>query len=246
MDFDLAYFRLARAIRNGKECFLCTLENEIESKYIETYLSELVMDVSSRQKIIESRGFCNNHFYKMLIAASKPGSSDGHGIALVNESIIEKLMQDLQRQKGYHINDFDKLLATERKCPVCVHLSHFARMYAEKLIEILSSNNEEFLDLLKGSKGFCFPHFIALVYTAKEVMPTQNQKIIKTIIEIEEKNFCRLNSELAEYIKSQSYEFSEKDRLIVADAVSRSVEKIVGRRGMKLETIEKAKRWKHV
>jgi len=235
MSFNIAYLRIKRVIGSGEECFLCALEDEIERKYVDTYLSEFVMDASSRQKIIESRGFCNHHFYKMLIASSKPKSSDGHGIALVNENIIDKLIQDLHKQKSHHVNDLYKLLATKNKCPACIHLAEFAKIYEEKIIELLCSSNEEFLKLLKESKGFCIPHFVTLVQAAKDVAPTQSQKIVKILIEDEEKNLLRLNSELAEYVKRQSYEFSEKDRLAVADIVPRSVEKIVGRRGIKLE-----------
>ena len=242
MGVDIAYLRIKRVIGNGEECFLCSLEDEIENKYADTYLSELVMDASSRDKIIESRGFCNHHFYKMLIAANKPGSPDGHGIALVNESIVDKLIQDLHKQKSHHIDNLHKLLATENKCPACIHLAEFSRMYAEKIVELLSSDSEEFLKLLKESKGFCIPHFVTLVQVARDVAPTQSQKIIKTLMEIEEKNLRRLNSELAEYVKRQSYEFSEKDRSAVADVVPRSVEKIAGRRGMKLETVERMQR----
>jgi hypothetical protein len=242
MGVDIAVLRIKRVIGSDEECFLCLLEDEIESKYMDTYLSELVMNASSREKIIESRGFCNHHFYKMLIAASKPGSSDGHGIALVNESIVEKLVQDLHKQKSHHIDDLHKLLVTENKCPACIHLSQFAEMYAEKIVEPLSSGNEEFLKLLKESKGFCIPHFVTLMHVAKETMPSQSQEIVKTLMEIEEKNLRRLNSELAEYVKRQSYEFSEKDRSAVADIVPRSVRKIAGRRGMKLETVERMQR----
>jgi predicted RNA-binding protein with RPS1 domain len=200
---------------------------------MDAYLSELVMDASSRQKIIESRGFCNHHFYKMLIAASKPGSSDGHGLALVNESIIEKLVQDLHKQEIHYIENFHKLVAAENKCPACIHLAEFSKMYAEKVVELLSLGNEEFFKLLKESKGFCIPHFVTLLHMAKEIMSTQSQKVIKTLVEVEEKNLRRLSSELAEYIKRQSYEFSDKDRAAVADIVMRSVEKIAGRRGIK-------------
>jgi len=221
-------------IGSDEECFLCTLEDEIERKFMDTYLSELVMDASSREKIIESRGFCNHHFYKILIAEHKPSGSDGHGIALVNESIVEKLVQDLHKQKSHHIDDLHRLLATDSKCPACIHLAEFSRMYAEKIVELLSSGNEEFLKVLKESKGFCIPHFVTLMQVAKEVVPTQSQKINKTLTEIEEKNLRRLNSELDEYIKRQSYEFSEKDRLPVADIVPRSIEKITGRRGVKI------------
>jgi len=242
MGMDMAYLRIKRVIGSNEECFLCALENRIESRYMDTYLSELVMDVSSRERIIKSRGFCNYHFYKLLITAVKLESSDGHGIALINESIVDKLIQDLHKQKSHHIDDPHELLVTENKCPACVHLAEFSRMYVEKIVELLSSDSEEFLKLLNESKGFCIPHFVTLVQVAKDVEPSQNQKIIKSLIEIEEKNLRRLNLELAEYIKRQSYEFSEKDRSAVADIVPRSVEKIAGRRGMKLETVERLQR----
>jgi len=242
MDVDITYIRIKKMIGSDEECFLCALEDEIERRYMHTYLSELVMDASSREKIVKSKGFCNHHFYKMLIAASKPGSSDGHGIALANESIVEELIRDLRKQKFNRIDDLHKLLATENKCPACIYLSEFAKMYVKKIVELLSSGNEQFLKLLKESKGFCIPHFVKLMQTTKEVEPTQSQKINKIVFEIEEKNLCRLNSELAEYVKRQSYEFSEKNRSAIADIVPRSVEKIVGKRGMKLETVERMQR----
>jgi len=233
MSFDVTYLRIKRVIGSDEECFLCALEDEIESKYVDTYLSELVMDSSSRQKIIESRGFCNQHFYKMLISASKPASSDGHGIALVNKSIVEALIHDLHEQKSHQIGDLDKLLVPENKCPACIHLSKFAKIHARKIIELLSSGNEEFWKLLKASKGFCSPHFITLVHGAEGVMPNQSNKLVKVLLEIEEKNLRRVISELKEHIRRQSYEFSERDRAAVADIVMRSVEKIAGRRGIK-------------
>jgi len=237
MGVDIAYLRIKRIIESDEECFLCALEDEIERKYMDTYLSELVMDASSREKIIESKGFCNHHFYKILIVANKPGSSDGHGIALVNESITEKLVEDLHKQESNHIEDLHKLLANENKCPACIHLAEFSRMYAEKIVKLLSSDSEEFLTLLKASKGFCIPHFVTLVQAVKDVTSTQSQKIIKALMETEEKNLRRLNSELVEYVKRQSYEFSEKDRSAVADIIPKSIEKIAGRRGMKLKTV---------
>ena len=242
MSMDIAYLRIKRVIGNGEECFLCALENEIERKYTDTYLSELVMDASSREKIVESRGFCNHHYYKMLIAATKPGSPDGHGIALVNQSVVDELIQGIRKQRSHHIDDLHKILITENKCPACIHLAEFSRIYVEKIVELLSSDSAEFLKLLKESKGFCIPHFVTLVQVAKDVKPTQSQKIIKTLMEIEEKNLRMLNLELVEYVKRQSYEFSEKDRVAVADIVPRSVKKIAGRRGMKLETVERTQR----
>jgi hypothetical protein len=64
-------------------------------------------------------------------------------------------------------------------------------------------------------------------------MGSQSQEIIKTIIDVEEKNFSQLKSELSEYVRRQSYEFSDKDRKEVEDVLLRSAQKIVGRRGIK-------------
>lgn len=50
MSIDTTYFRLERIIGSGAECFLCLLEDEIERKYFDAYLSELVMDAKVREK----------------------------------------------------------------------------------------------------------------------------------------------------------------------------------------------------
>ncbi|MGB9841840.1 MAG: DUF6062 family protein [Candidatus Bathyarchaeales archaeon] len=228
---------MKRAVGSSEECFLCKLEEEIENKYVNDYLSELVMDSAARQKIIENRGFCNYHFYKMLTAASKPTSPDGHGIALINKSIIEALIEDFRKRKAQQISNFDKLLATENSCPVCVHIAHFSERYISKTLELISSGNEDFLSILEKSKGFCIPHFVMLIHNAT-TLPFQNQKIINTLIEVEEKNLRRLQSELAEYIKRQSYEFSEKDRAAIAGIVTRSVKKLTGKLGIEKELRE--------
>lgn len=237
MSVDITYLRIKRVIGSGEKCFLCVLEDEIESKFIDAYLSELVMDASSRQKIIESRGFCNHHFYKMFIAASKPKSPDGHGMALILQSVAEHIIQDLHRQKKPRKDDFNMMIANEKKCPACVHLTEFMEMYAKMVVELLSSYHKEFLKLFKESKGLCIPHFVTLIYAAEEIVRDRSKGIIETLTEVEKKNFGKLNSELAEYVRRQSYEFSEKDRAAVGDIVLRGIEKIAGRRGLKLTNL---------
>lgn len=191
------------------------------------------MDSAARQKIIENKGFCNYHFYKLLTAASMPTSSDGHGIALINKSIIDTLIQDLHRRKA-QISNFDKMLTTENSCPVCVHIAQFSERYISKTLELISSGKDEFLSILMKSKGFCIPHFVMLIHNAP-TLHFQNQKIINTLVEVEERNLRRLQSELAEYIKRQSYEFSDKDHAAIAGIVTRSVKKLTGKLGIEKE-----------
>ncbi|HVP92938.1 MAG TPA: DUF6062 family protein [Acidobacteriota bacterium] len=229
MSHDITYLHIKRAIEKGTECFLCTLEDKIERKYIDTHLSELVMDPSSRQKIIENRGFCNNHFYKMLIVASKPASYDFQGMALIMKSITEKLIQDLCKQEDYRL-----MLSNGNTCPACVHLADFMESYVKHVVKLLSSGHEEFSKLFVESKGLCVPHFVSLMCVAEENADARVPDLMEIITKVEEKNFQRLDLGLAEYIKRQSYEFSDKDREKVEDMVLRGVEKIAGRRGVKL------------
>ncbi|MGC9095003.1 MAG: DUF6062 family protein [Candidatus Bathyarchaeia archaeon] len=229
MSADVTYFRIERMIKSGVECFLCALEDEIERKYIDAYLSELVMDAKSREKLIESGGFCNHHFHRMLAIAIRPESSDGHGIALIAQSIIEKTVQDLQKQKKHSKEAFHQ----KTECPACTHLVNMMKIYTKKIVELLASRDEEFLSLFKDSKGLCIPHFKTLLKTLEDATPNKNQDVINTIIEVEEKDFSRLKSELSEYVRRQSYEFSDEDRRAVEDALWRSIQKIVGRRGVK-------------
>lgn len=233
MSLDIVYLHIKRAIECEEECFLCVLEEEIEKKFVDTYLSELVMDASSRRKIIESRGFCNHHFYKMLIAANRPGSPDGHGIALITHSVVEQLLLDISKVSGYE-NVCLNIFPRKEGCPACTHLANFTEMYIQKVVRLLSLQNKEFMELFKESRGLCIPHFAVLIRAIEEELESNAQNIIKTVIEVEEKNLGRLNSELAEYIRRQSYEFSEEDRKAVKDAILKDVEKLVGRHGLRL------------
>ncbi|MEM3361480.1 MAG: DUF6062 family protein [Candidatus Bathyarchaeia archaeon] len=129
MSVDVTYFRIERIIKSGAECFLCTLEDEIERKYLNAYLPEFVMDAKAREKLVESMGFCNHHFYRMLITATKPESSDGHGVALITKSIIEKLLQDFQKQKK---SSREFLSQAKRNCPACAHMANLMEIYNKK------------------------------------------------------------------------------------------------------------------
>ncbi|MEM0313171.1 MAG: DUF6062 family protein [Candidatus Bathyarchaeia archaeon] len=149
MGADVTYFRIERTLKSGAECFLCALEDEIERKYMDAYISELVMDAKAMEKLVESLGFCNHHFYRMLITATKPESSDGHGVALITQSIMEKLLQEFQKKNRAEFSP-------RRNCPACAHLANLMEIYNRKILELLSSRNEEFLSFLWILKACAF------------------------------------------------------------------------------------------
>jgi hypothetical protein len=236
MSLDVKYFRIERLIKSGAECFLCALEDEIERKYIEAYLSKLVLDAKAGEKAVETAGFCNHHFYKMLHAASKQESSD-HGIALIVQNIIKQLIQDLQKRKRQCKESLVQI--DEEGCPVCVYLDSSIEIYYRKIVELLISCDEGFLKLFKDSKGLCLPHFMILLNTVEEnAYEHSRDEVVKLIVDVEEKNLRRLNAELSGYVKRQSYKFSEKDSKALKTMMLRRLQKIVGRRGTKRSNIQ--------
>jgi len=229
MSVDATYFRIERMVRSDAECFLCALEDKIERKYIDAYLSELVMDAKAKEELVERGRFCNHHFYRILAIATRLESFDGYRIALIAQSIIEKIVQDLQKQRKQRKETFRQII----ECSACDYLANLMEIYDRKIVELFCSRNEEFLKLFKDSKGLCNSHFALLLKMIQDTMRSQSQEIIKTIIDFEEKNFSQLKSELSEYVRRQSYEFSEKDHEVVEDTLLRSAQKIVGSRGVK-------------
>jgi hypothetical protein len=227
---NVAYLHLKRAIEKNSECFLCEIENELEKKYLNNYLQELVMDAKARDEIVESRGFCNDHSYKLLIEASKPAVSDGHGVALVMQSIIEQLIRDLENNHKQKL-DFSRA-SNDKKCPACIHISNYMAMYFREAIDLLNSSYD-FLELVKHSRGFCTHHFSILIRKMSSIDDRESRKKCQVMIEVEASNLKRINQELIEYIRRQSYEFSESDRTEIASVLLRSVAKIVSRRGVK-------------
>ncbi len=229
---SIAHLRLKRAMEKNTECFLCNLETEIEQKYLNDYLQELVMDSNSRERIVESRGFCNSHSYKLLIEASKPTSSaDGHGIALIMKSVTEQLVKELPTPPYNSKYNFFKTLAKAKKCPACIHVGDFMKMYISEADSFLASS-DDFIGAFKQSKGLCIPHFMILVRATKSLEVNRAQKTLDILYRVEDKNLRRLDAELSEYIRKQSYEFSEKERAAIANVQLRSIQKIAGRRGI--------------
>lgn len=105
-------------------------------------------------------------------------------------------------------------------------------IYNKRIVELLSSNNIEFLKLLKNSKGLCIPHFTALMREATREMRKDKQDVIYALVEVEEKNLLRLSRELSEYVEMHSYEFSDEHQKSLEDVLLRSLHKIAGRRGI--------------
>jgi len=247
-DKDITRVRISQALEKGENCFLCHLEGRLERRFIETYLSELVMDAKAREKIVESRGFCNYHFYKMFVSASNPASEDGLGMALILKSVTEQLLEDVKDQqnisfavtKPWNLKRFvrsipdirlTKPVSNEVKCPACDHVSKMVKIYIEEFLrEILQ--DEEMRNLYDKSKGMCMPHHVMTLRVATNLFNGRFALVIKRLIEKEIQTLERLQENLAEYVEKQDYRFSNEEKARTEEFVGRSLSQLVGKRGV--------------
>ena len=249
-DKGIMHVRISQALEKGENCFLCHLEGRLEQRFIETYLSELVMDPKAREKIVESRGFCNYHSYKMFVSASNPTSEDGLGMALILKSVTEQLLEDVKDQQNIkfvgtkpwkldlkrsvgsvHNIRLSKPVSNEVECPACDHVSKMMRSYIEGFLrEIIQ--DEEMWKLYDKSKGMCMPHYIMTLCIAISTFNGRLAPIIKRLIEKQIQALERLQKDLSEYIEKQDYRFSSRERARTEESVGRSLTQLVGKRGI--------------
>ena len=245
----IGWVYIREALEKAEACFLCHLENRFEQRYVDNYLGELVMDAGAREKIIESRGFCNYHFYKMFASSTSPASSDGLGMALILKSVTEQLFEDVRADLRIGVespqrSSFDlrgrfrsssapsylRTVSNQENCPACDHVSEIMRIYITEFVQELKEDNE-IKELFNKSRGLCIPHYVMTLHIISRLHSKKLPDTAKTIIDKQLQVLEELQNDLSVYIERQDCRFSDKERAGTEKAVGESLAKVVGRRG---------------
>jgi len=245
----IGWVYIREALEKAETCFLCHLENRFEQRYVDNYLDELVMNAGAREKIIESRGFCNYHFYKMLASSTNPASSDGLGMALILKSVTEQLFEDVTadlrigvespqrssfdlrgRFRSTSAPSFLRAVSNQENCPACDHVSEIMRIYITEFVQELKEDNE-IKELFNKSRGLCIPHYVMTLHITSRLHSKKFPHTTKTIIDKQLQVLEEMQNDLSVYIERQDYRFSDKERAGTEKAVGESLVKVAGRRG---------------
>jgi hypothetical protein len=250
MKSGIGQVYIREALQKADNCFLCYLENRFEERYLDNYLTYLVMDAGERERIIESRGFCNYHFYKMFALSTNPTGSDGHGMALILESVAEQVLDDVKSQRQaksagsrrprLHLkrgsrsitaSELSKTVAHLVKCPACDHVSTMIQIYTCDFLREVTED-EEILKLFDASRGMCIPHYVIALLVASRMSSEKLGSALERIIDKQIQVLERTQTDLAEYVEKQDYHFSQKDRAGTEKTVGESLVRVAGRRGI--------------
>jgi len=212
----ITYYELLDAVQNAAGCPLCDIEASSMKRYFESLLHESVNDPSVREALIRSRGYCHRHAHHLR------SRGNGLGIAILYQDQIKlflRSLDDLQTVTSKVVRKRTCARGTEA-CPACRMQNECRSRYVSTLIEWI--HDQEMQSALDASRGFCVPHFLALLD-----MP-MDTKARTFLIEMQRARMTSLLRELEEFHRKRDYRFSGEGFGSESDSWSRAIRMMVG------------------
>lgn len=114
-------------------------------------------------------------------------------------------------------------------CFVCDRLNDTFDRYVATILYLWKKEDNDFLELYKNCKGFCFEHLNALLkYADKELSGNKFDEFNKMTIEIFEKNLDRTIEDVEWFIKKFDYRYKDEPWKNSKDALVRTLCKTNG------------------
>ena len=213
----IAYHELLDAVQNAVGCPLCDIEVSSVKRYFESLLHESVNDPGVREKLIRSRGYCQRHAHYLR------SHGNGLGIAILYQDQIKLFLRSLDGLQTVPSKAMRKGTCARQRaegCPACRTQNDCRSRYGSTLIEWI--HDQEMQGALEASRGFCVPHFLALLD-----MP-MDTKARTFLIEMQRARMKSLLRELEEFHRKHDYRFSGEGFGNESDSWSRAIKMMVG------------------
>lgn len=238
---------LTDALKSDQECPFCFIHQNMEDDAIDFMLGSAYMADNIREET-NALGFCGNH-YKLLY-----DHGNRLGLAMILHTHLLELQKDLApllkgnnpKQTASKLSMFSKKLSpkpsnqagesnnliseyiykNDANCYVCNKIDSDMARYLDTFFFIWK-RDPKFLDLVKGCKGFCLPHFAALLNLAPLKLSGQSLKdFYELVIPLTQDNLNRIEEELSWFIDKFDYRNKEAPWKNSKDALPRSILKV--------------------
>lgn len=228
------------AMNAHDECPFCFIERSLEQDMIDFALGACASYMESDVRdMTDKEGFCRNHFKKMF----DYGNTLGNGWILKTHymRLIKEMKQEFKSYSPLKITFKDKLKKTEftnpigvwaieksKSCYICKRYDETYDRYMDTFF-YLYKKDEEFVQKLKDSKGFCLPHFGDVMNAAEnKLSDKEKQEFFPLVFDLMEKNMQRLNDDVAWLVEKFDYRNQNADWKTSKDAVQRGMQKLTG------------------
>ena len=227
------------AMESGDECPFCYLERQTEQRLIKYVIGPGASYMEPDVRVAtDQEGFCRDHYKKMYDFGNSLGS------ALMMQTYMVSLFEEMSAQMeqfrmpgkrplfGKKFADMDDRLEQWARnkldgCYVCRRLEENMERYFATFFAL--TKEKDFRKQVEQTKGFCMPHFLALLQTAGQELPNdQREWFYSTVFRLMQENVARVKGDLDWFIAKFDYRNAGADWKNARDAVSRSMQKLRG------------------
>jgi hypothetical protein len=193
-------------------CPVCRIGAQSVKRYLDSLFYEYVNDPGTRDRLVNSLGFCSEHIRLLLSTRI----ADGLGASIIYEHIIKTILRDFpdhshkaagvfplrSMERARMIRKFVSASAGLGKCAAC---EQRAAASDRALYEMNKSLGEKKLRLaLQESDGLCLPHLAQLLESTLEA------DNISYLLDLTENKLKSRQSEMAELIRKNNYQFQSE------------------------------------
>ena len=180
----IAYYKVLEAL-DSPGCPICNLVNQSVRRRMDSMLYEQVNDPGTRRKLIESRGFCNEHS-SLLLELGHP-----LGVAIIYRDIVDSLSAELASGKSRR---------NRAKCLGCVWAENDEKQYLSVLAEHFADPDLSGRTL--SCRDLCLPHAENLL----ALLPIHQQPEFRQAML---SHLAELKAELSDIVRKSDYQCSE-------------------------------------
>jgi len=230
----IAYFQLLDACKQPG-CPVCTRLEQGATRSLDSLMYEQVNDPITRQRLVESHGFCNWHAWIL------PGiHNSALGVALIYRHLLQETLDRLQaarrdahprtrrrrvweRLTGSRRDPIQMLAWRGRKtrCPMCGFARHAERDDLTTILEYIGEPG--FAEAFSRSSGLCLPH----LYLAMTI--GRDHPHLRTLLAVQEARWKDLVWELEEFARKFDYRYADEAKGRETSSWHRVLEVFTGR-----------------
>lgn len=235
------------ALKQGGECFLCTLRRQTEQLLIQRSLGASVMSPQTRA-LVNQAGFCTRH--QVMLYEARDGNRLGHALMMLshlqtirpkaeqilsnagtlgNKRYLDGLTRPSVRAARARTTGKNSLSCLTERCHTCEELEAKSKAQAEALLHLWKTD-AGFRLTFSQSKGLCIPDTSRVFEQAPGMLSgdvladfqTTLSNLLKTSLE-------NLEKELTWYTQKFDYRNADQPWGTSKDALERTVNKLRGR-----------------
>ncbi len=252
MKYHLETIPVWEAFHREDECPVCAIYHKLEGEYLDTALGGAAMDPDIRLMTNEL-GFCRDHLEMLYLMRKRLP------LALMLLTHLQEIEKDLAAPEKLLIDPEGAKSGLFRRAPseeesvrrlldvlgkhnsTCLVCDQIARNMDRYLYTILHlyQKDPQFRETLTAGKGFCLPHFEALLtFAEKTLHGAVRQEFFRDLCKVEKENLYRLEGEVEHFTKMFDFRNVKGDFGSSKDAVPRVIGKLRGTPSERSDGIE--------